>query len=166
MNGRSIWRNRTSRKRARKICPRFAPYFHVTFRISEGQCSPKDKRQVLKFLGFFWCCERGLNSRPLPYQGSALPLSYRSARRTRSRSRRARLCRIGRLSRQGAMPEIAFQADDWKPESRENRAVAGQRAPAECRSGINSKLAAARQRRYKSHQESCGRRAFRRHGGV
>ena len=25
-----------------------------------------------------WCCERGLNSRPLPYQGSALPLSYRS----------------------------------------------------------------------------------------
>jgi hypothetical protein len=26
----------------------------------------------------FWCCERGLNSRPLPYQGSALPLSYRS----------------------------------------------------------------------------------------
>ena len=26
-----------------------------------------------------WCCERGLNSRPLPYQGSALPLSYRSA---------------------------------------------------------------------------------------
>lgn len=27
-----------------------------------------------------WCCERGLNSRPLPYQGSALPLSYRSRR--------------------------------------------------------------------------------------
>jgi hypothetical protein len=26
----------------------------------------------------FWCCGRGLNSRPLPYQGSALPLSYRS----------------------------------------------------------------------------------------
>ena len=25
-----------------------------------------------------WCCERGLNSRPLPYQGSALPLSYHS----------------------------------------------------------------------------------------
>jgi hypothetical protein len=23
-----------------------------------------------------WCCKRGLNSRPLPYQGSALPLSY------------------------------------------------------------------------------------------
>ena len=28
--------------------------------------------------GFSWCCGRGLNSRPLPYQGSALPLSYRS----------------------------------------------------------------------------------------
>jgi hypothetical protein len=27
---------------------------------------------------FSWCCGRGLNSRPLPYQGSALPLSYRS----------------------------------------------------------------------------------------
>ena len=25
-----------------------------------------------------WCCERGLNSRPHPYQGCALPLSYRS----------------------------------------------------------------------------------------
>ena len=25
-----------------------------------------------------WCCWRGLNSRPLPYQGSALPLSYNS----------------------------------------------------------------------------------------
>ena len=23
-----------------------------------------------------WCCRGGLNSRPLPYQGSALPLSY------------------------------------------------------------------------------------------
>ena len=27
-----------------------------------------------------WCCKRGLNSRPLPYQGSALPLSYCSFR--------------------------------------------------------------------------------------
>ncbi len=26
-----------------------------------------------------WCCWRELNSRPLPYQGSALPLSYSSA---------------------------------------------------------------------------------------
>ena len=28
--------------------------------------------------GCGWCCWRGLNSRPLPYQGSALPLSYSS----------------------------------------------------------------------------------------
>ena len=27
-----------------------------------------------------WCCRGGLNSRPLPYQGSALPLSYDSRR--------------------------------------------------------------------------------------
>ena len=25
-----------------------------------------------------WCCHGGLNSGPLPYQGSALPLSYGS----------------------------------------------------------------------------------------
>jgi hypothetical protein len=30
------------------------------------------------FKGIRWCCQRGLNSRPLPYQGSALPLSYGS----------------------------------------------------------------------------------------
>ncbi len=29
--------------------------------------------------GFGWCCRRGLNSRPPPYQGGALPLSYGSA---------------------------------------------------------------------------------------
>ncbi len=29
-----------------------------------------------------WCCRRDLNSRPLPYQGSALPLSYGSAWRS------------------------------------------------------------------------------------
>ena len=37
---------------------------------------------VIIFLGliidFKWCCMGGLNSRPLPYQGSALPLSYYS----------------------------------------------------------------------------------------
>ena len=34
------------------------------------------QRKLLKS----WCCKRGLNSRPLPYQGSALPLSYCSIR--------------------------------------------------------------------------------------
>jgi hypothetical protein len=30
-------------------------------------------------IGGQWCCERDSNSRPLPYQGSALPLSYHSS---------------------------------------------------------------------------------------
>src|SRR5215813_11175779 len=30
------------------------------------------------FRYFEWCCRTGLNCRPLPYQGSALPLSYGS----------------------------------------------------------------------------------------
>jgi hypothetical protein len=30
------------------------------------------------FRAFEWCCRCGLNTRPLPYQGSALPLSYGS----------------------------------------------------------------------------------------
>ena len=38
----------------------------------------KRKTPGVKELG--WCCRRGLNSRPLPYQGSALPLSYSSHR--------------------------------------------------------------------------------------
>ena len=42
-----------------------------------------------------WCCERGLNSRPLPYQGSALPLSYHSAGGSG-------LDRAGRFSGKGA----------------------------------------------------------------
>ena len=31
-----------------------------------------------------WCCRCGLNARPLPYQGSALPLSYGSRQRPNS----------------------------------------------------------------------------------
>ena len=33
------------------------------------------------FKGISWCCRTGLNCRPLPYQGSALPLSYGSRAR-------------------------------------------------------------------------------------
>ena len=36
---------------------------------------------LLAINGLRWCCRRDLNSRPLPYQGSALPLSYGSALR-------------------------------------------------------------------------------------
>ena len=39
-------------------------------------------QHALNFQRYFekWCCWRELNSRPLPYQGSALPLSYSSIR--------------------------------------------------------------------------------------
>src|SRR5229473_4577346 len=36
---------------------------------------------------FRWCCRTGLNCRPLPYQGSALPLSYGSEEGTAARRR-------------------------------------------------------------------------------
>ena len=41
----------------------------------------------------FWCPWSGLNARPLPYQGSALPLSY-MGRKTSLPSRRARAVRV------------------------------------------------------------------------
>jgi hypothetical protein len=37
-------------------------------------CEPDARRQAAPG----WCCRTGLNCRPLPYQGSALPLSYGS----------------------------------------------------------------------------------------
>ena len=40
---------------------------------------PLNATAFFKIKGIGWCCKRGLNSRPLPYQGSALPLSYCSA---------------------------------------------------------------------------------------
>src|SRR3546814_14907216 len=36
------------------------------------------RRKCRGFQGIWWCCCRDLNSGPLPYQGSALPLSYSS----------------------------------------------------------------------------------------
>ena len=39
---------------------------------------PRKRPKQLILMRKFWCCRRGLNSRPLPYQGSALPLSYGS----------------------------------------------------------------------------------------
>ncbi len=39
---------------------------------------PISTLEKLDFSGNFWCCRRDSNSRPLPYQGSALPLSYGS----------------------------------------------------------------------------------------
>ena len=39
---------------------------------------PQNAFNSLFLFDKFWCCRVGLNYRPLPYQGSALPLSYGS----------------------------------------------------------------------------------------
>ena len=53
-----------------------------------------------------WCCRRDLNSRPLPYQGSALPLSYGSAGPVLLNGERPRCGGRCARSRSGAyMPE-------------------------------------------------------------
>src|SRR5262249_49844782 len=44
-------------------------------------------------LGPEWCCRTGLNCRPLPYQGSALPLSYGSGENGRAPTRPRRTAR-------------------------------------------------------------------------
>jgi hypothetical protein len=41
----------------------------------------QNRQKPLIHRHFRWCCRTGLNCRPLPYQGSALPLSYGSAGR-------------------------------------------------------------------------------------
>jgi hypothetical protein len=40
--------------------------------LRELTCTCKSRNSM----SWKWCCKRGSNSRPLPYQGSALPLSY------------------------------------------------------------------------------------------
>jgi hypothetical protein len=48
-------------------------------RISPARNLPtRVTREPPDFVGLSWCCRTGLNCRPLPYQGSALPLSYGS----------------------------------------------------------------------------------------
>ena len=44
--------------------------------LSGSKSSNDDPTHVMWIVWEEWCCQRGLNSRPLPYQGSALPLSY------------------------------------------------------------------------------------------
>jgi hypothetical protein len=53
-------------------------FLQCSARCGEKAGSPIEP-VTLRCKGFGWCCQRGLNSRPLPYQGSALPLSYGSA---------------------------------------------------------------------------------------
>src|SRR5271170_3143918 len=54
-----------------------------------------------------WCCKRGLNSRPLPYQGSALPLSYCSIFR--------RANGMGPSDVVPATSASKWQGDAWRP---------------------------------------------------
>ena len=72
-------------KTAEIDCTGFVPKEAVLsgLKLQEAARSCKDKAiQALEnrliLLGFWWCCWGELNSRPLPYQGSALPLSYSS----------------------------------------------------------------------------------------
>jgi hypothetical protein len=51
----------------------------VTLFVTAERYLPFECKGLQRFQGDKWCCKRGLNSRPLPYQGSALPLSYCSA---------------------------------------------------------------------------------------
>ena len=41
-------------------------------------------RRAMRVFGVGWCCRSGLNTRPPPYQGGALPLSYGSLRQPRA----------------------------------------------------------------------------------
>ena len=50
-------------------------------RLTEPESGNRQRKTPQKALclgEFRWCCRCGLNTRPLPYQGSALPLSYGS----------------------------------------------------------------------------------------
>src|SRR5262245_14983092 len=49
---------------------------YVQGRSVNGKIFTATQRAELVWLS--WCCRTGLNCRPLPYQGSALPLSYGS----------------------------------------------------------------------------------------
>lgn len=48
------------------------------FPSRSADCCREDRRgncaKAPEMLGFWWCCRGGLNPRPLPYQGDALPL--------------------------------------------------------------------------------------------
>ena len=68
--------------RGNKLCQFFAncANFSRAVMLCSARLCVTRSAKCLCFHWNFWCCERGLNSRPLPYQGSALPLSYRSKR--------------------------------------------------------------------------------------
>ena len=80
----------------------------------------------------FWCCWRESNSRPLPYQGSALPLSYSSAGEGAFRDKRWRaqelLDGFFSLSYTWLMAEKKPQKSSKAPSQREDRLKASLKA--------------------------------------
>ena len=90
-------------------------------RYAAGSATLQIKRKILDTgvsSAVRWCCERGLNSRPLPYQGSALPLSYHS------------LCPGGpRCGPAGNVPYASFARHDGARRSRRRRPPSGFRDP-------------------------------------
>jgi hypothetical protein len=56
-----------------------------------------------------WCCKRGLNSRPLPYQGSALPLSYCSIRSASKERWASCHSKEGMARRRGPLPRARMR---------------------------------------------------------
>jgi hypothetical protein len=57
--------------------PDFPP-IHVPNLADLCRAVGRHEREKPLFHGHSWCCRTGLNCGPLPYQGSALPLSYGS----------------------------------------------------------------------------------------
>jgi hypothetical protein len=67
-----------ARVKAGTATPKVIPKQHA----AAGKTDSFLAKETPRFSGCFslenWCCRSGLNARPLPYQGSALPLSYGS----------------------------------------------------------------------------------------
>ena len=75
-------------RRASKILPTFQPGENSRRIPAFWSFRPAPGIRRFRLVG--WCCRKGLNFRPLPYQGSALPLSYGSVpvRRSPRRQRK------------------------------------------------------------------------------
>src|SRR6202012_3757476 len=104
--------------------PRTSVAFHVMFwpKLAGHAESDPDFKFSSKYKGFYgdiWCCRTGLNCRPLPYQGSALPLSYGSRPRRESAQR----------ARQGgrSFPQGPPSRKPRAPRDRQKRSRSGSR---------------------------------------
>jgi hypothetical protein len=52
--------------------------FRILAVVDDCTREPRESNYSKENQAICWCCWRGLNSRPPPYQGGALPLSYNS----------------------------------------------------------------------------------------